>query len=96
MLNQPKLTITENTKVSALIQYHVQGLITLEELSDIFNTIVQWDYRPLNAGLDWVGINTWQQVYTATQNKKLSMENYMFLAQNYETFMDNKERNHNA
>lgn len=92
-LPPPKLTITNNADVSSLITYYSKGFISLDELSRLFNSVIKWDYRELTDDpTTWQGMNTWGKVFLAVQSGTLSHEDYMFLAVEYENYMDRKAR----
>ena len=66
-----------------LNQYHNQE-ISLEELSCVFNTQIEWDYRTDLFRNEVEGDNLWSHVFQALEQGKLDRDEYIFLTQEYE------------
>jgi hypothetical protein len=75
--NQEKVT------VEGLLQEYFAGNITLDELSLAFINDVEWDYRGID-GDDITEGNIWFHVYDAVQQGKMSGEDYIKVANDYE------------
>lgn len=84
---KPKV-IGSNPKVPDLLKSYYEKTITLDELSDAFNTKVQWEYRGVeNSNPNWSATNTWATVHDALGGF-LSQDDYMVIAQNYEDYQE--------
>lgn len=76
--------------VSDLLASYVQGKIDLEKLSLAFNQWVRWDYDFLFPEDRTKVGNTWEIVHKALLDGKITSEAYLFLTEEYETYISNK------
>ena len=72
--------------VSVLLKQYQSKAITLEQFSKALQEDVEWDYIYGYPSTKSVKGNTWARLHDAFSQRKLSLEDYMYLAQSYEEY----------